>query len=449
MSPTVVRNTLVFDGESVHQDATVIFEPGSGLITSVSTSPVNPASYPAGATVIDGQGHTLLPGLIDAHIHCYDLHAPEGSDPFNVLKFPLRAGVTTVCDMHSDPESVHALQQGAKADVEQARKLGPAGRVTFSDLKSSHLGATIQDGWPKPVVLYHNPREEVRARVARWPNVTTSNAAAFIAEHKAAGADYIKLMQENCCSLALPTGSIPSATLEVQTAVVDAAHGAGLNCYGHATSIESTELVLKAGGDGLTHTFVDQPPTAAIIELYKEKGAFVIPTLVVLASLTNAEGQLRQKFADLALGKRLIDDWSKDTGLAAMDMSAPTAKLQHAYDSVIQLKRAGIDVVAGTDSAIGLQGTMVGPSLWMELHLYVDKCGFSPLEALRSATSVSARRFGFHDRGLVKEGKRADLVLVSGDVTKDLAKLWEGEGITRVWKSGIPAAGPPSETSSM
>jgi imidazolonepropionase-like amidohydrolase len=58
-------------------------------------------------------------------------------------------------------------------------------------------------------------------------------------------------MQENCCSLAFPTNSIPVATLELQTAVVDAAHKHGLKVLGHATAIENTEIILKSGADGL------------------------------------------------------------------------------------------------------------------------------------------------------------------------------------------------------
>jgi imidazolonepropionase-like amidohydrolase len=101
---------------------------------------------------------------------------------------------------------------------------------------------------------------------------------------------------------------------------------------------------------------------------------------------------------------------------------------------------AGIDVCAGTDAVGGLKGTGVGPSLWMELEMYVEKCGMSVAEALKSATAVPARRFGFSDRGVVAEGKRADLVLVKGDVTQKLQDLWEGDGIVAVWKQGFKAA---------
>lgn len=105
-----------------------------------------------------------------------------------------------------------------------------------------------------------------------------------------------------------------------------------------------------------------------------------------------------------------------------------------------QLKAAGIDIVAGTDSVAGLQGTAIGVSLWEELSMYISSCGFSVEEALRSATEVGSRRLGFKDRGTVEEGKRADLVLVKGNLLEDITRLWEGAGITNVWKEGILAA---------
>jgi imidazolonepropionase-like amidohydrolase len=276
-------------------------------------------------------------------------------------------------------------------------------------------------------------------KVRKWPNLTPDTAADFVKNHKANGANYIKLMQENCCSLALPTNSVPVATLELQTAVVKAAHEHSLPVVGHALSVDMTEIVLKSGADGLTHTFVDQAPPRSIIDLYKTTGAFVIPTLTVLASLTAEIQEYRDKFADIAYKKGIVDDFTKQNMQEVLGMKDPAAKLDYAFQTITQLKKEGIDVVAGTDAVAGLKGTGIGPSLWMEMELYVEKCGFTATDALHSATALPAKRFGFTDRGEVTEGKRADLVLVKGNVTKRLQDLWEGEGIVGVWKEGFKA----------
>ncbi|EXJ88624.1 hypothetical protein A1O1_05554 [Capronia coronata CBS 617.96] len=436
MGPTVVHSTLLFDGQTVHENATVVFDSNTGKITSVSTGSSN--NLPSGATAIDGSAHTLLPGLIESHAHVHGLHLSPGADQFDILRSPLRSGVTTVCDMHSDPATVNKWREEIAADLAKAKSSN--GTVSLSDLKSSLYGATIEGGWPKPIVLGHDPSDELKAFVSTWPKVTVESAAEFVKDHKAQGADYIKLMQENCCSLALPTGEIPVATLDLQTAVVEAAHAAGLPVVGHALSVDMTEVILQAGADGLTHTFIDQPPPQSIIDLYKQTGAFVIPTLTVLSSLTAELQETREKFAEIASRRKIVDGFTKQNMVETISMKDPAAKLEYAFQTVVKLKQEGIDVVAGTDAVAGLKGTAIGPSLWMELELYVEKCGMSILEALNCATALPAKRFGFGDRGIVAAGKRADLVLVKGNVTESLQALWEGEGIVGVWKEGIRAA---------
>lgn len=158
MSLTVIHSVVLFDGYSTTPNATVVFDSDSGKVTSVSTTPNN-AQYPSGATVIDGSGHTLLPGLIESHMHCYGIHLSPGSDENDILRSPLRAGVTTVCDMHSDPPSVNKWWKAIADELSQAEQSG--GTVTLSDLKSGLYGATIEGGWPKPIVLGHDPSEEV------------------------------------------------------------------------------------------------------------------------------------------------------------------------------------------------------------------------------------------------------------------------------------------------
>ena len=92
--------------------------------------------------------------------------------------------------------------------------------------------------------------------------------------------------------------------------------------------------------------------------------------------------------------------------------------------------------LSGSDSAGPGLGTAWGLSLHQELYLFVNKCGFTALEALRSATSVTARRFGFNDRGRIAEGLKADLLLIKGDPTTDITATLNLEG---VWRDGVQA----------
>jgi hypothetical protein len=160
MSTTIIQNVLLFDGNRSRPDATVTFDSRSGKITAVSAGSDN-AQHSSGATVIDGKGHTLLPGLIESHMHCHGMHLPEGASEADILRSPLRSGITTVCDMFSPLDAVNKLRTAAAKDLEQAKRGG--GAVTMSDLKSCIVAATIAGGWPKPIILSGHPSAEVSA----------------------------------------------------------------------------------------------------------------------------------------------------------------------------------------------------------------------------------------------------------------------------------------------
>jgi imidazolonepropionase-like amidohydrolase len=261
--------------------------------------------------------------------------------------------------------------------------------------------------------------------VSKWPKLTPETAEEFVKRNKEQGADYIKLMQENGHSVGFP--KVVAASLELQKAVTSAAHRHGLLVVAHATNMEETMMVLRAGVDGLTHTFADQWPSSELIQLYQQTGAFVVPTLVVLASLTGEERGTSARFAS-------GDGETRAIMCDALNHHGPGVKMENAYASVRQLKAAGIDIVAGTDAVPGVKGTALGPSLLEELYLYVERCGFPPAEALKSATSVAARRFRLEDRGRIEAGRRADLLMVRGDPTHDIEDLRHIEG---VWKAGV------------
>lgn len=172
---TIIKDVRLFDGKDVHPSASVAFSPVTGKILDVYTSSSSDIIPQPGMTVIDGRGHTLLPGLIEAHVHVYDLHLPPGEDHGQVLRSPLKCGVTTICDMHSDLNTIHTFKAQIKAEAEGARKGRNGGRVELTDLKSSLYGATIEGGWPKPIVLAHNPSEEVSQKYSR-PGTTYANS---------------------------------------------------------------------------------------------------------------------------------------------------------------------------------------------------------------------------------------------------------------------------------
>ena len=102
-------------------------------------------------------------------------------------------------------------------------------------------------------------------------------------------------------------------------------------------------------------------------------------------------------------------------------------------DATIALHRAGVPILAGTDAAgVGVLGTAHGISLHGELRLLVQ-AGLTPLEALRAATSVPARHFGFTDRGRLAPGLQADFLLVEGDPT---ANIDDTLSIRGIWRRG-------------
>lgn len=304
MVTTVIRSVLLFDGHDFRPDVTVSFDSSTGLITSVSSIDSDTTD---GDVVIDGRGHTLVPGLIDAHVHVHRMHLEPDSDQTAILDAALPCGVTTVCDMHSDNEMVDWWRSRIHAEVDQAKATGA--NVSLPDLKSSLLAATIHGGWPKPIVLGHDPSEELKAYVESWPSITVSTARSFVREHKAAGADYIKLMQENCCSLSMPTGAIPTASLDLQTELVKVSHEHQLIAVGHALSVDMTEIVLKSGADGLTHTFIDQEPTERILDLYRTTNAFLIPTLTVLSSITGEGQDYRDQLPNWPTARNSCQRW--------------------------------------------------------------------------------------------------------------------------------------------
>jgi imidazolonepropionase-like amidohydrolase len=354
-------------------------------------------AVPAGATVVDGRGQTLLPGLIDSHVHIHSAAQLEDA---------LLLGVTTELGMYDSPAHIVAL----KAQVAGERE------PVHADLRSSGHGATAPDG--------HGTQYGLPV-----PTLTTpGEAAAFVGARAGEGSDFLKIIIEDGGAYGV---TIPTLDQATTTALVVAAHGRGLLAVAHVGSLANARQALASGVDGLVHLFIGPMPDATFGADAARAGVFVVPTLAVLWGFCEPEhGKVLARDARLAAALSAealagLDTRVRPFGKAPTSCEAPLATIR-------QLRAAGVPILAGTDAPNS--GTAHGASMHEELALLVE-AGLTPLEALVAATGAPARAFRLSDRGRIAPGLRADLLLVRGDPTVDITATRE---ITGVWKAGRP-----------
>lgn len=385
----VVRGARVFDGERDLGVATVVVR--GGHIAAVGAD----VAIPDGLPVVEGSGKTLLPGLIDAHVHAWSDDARRDMARF---------GVTTGLDMHGDGSRLAALraQRETVGDARQADLWAAGFAVTVPG------GHGTQYGFDVPTVD------------------AGTDVDAFIDARIGEGADFVKLIVEDLGAYGL-SQRLPTLTPEQIDKVVAATHARDRIAVAHVTKQEDARHVIDAGADGLMHVFIDTVADDALVASMRERRAFIVPTLTAVTSMAGSS-EARALAADPRL-KPLLTPEQTGTLLAAQFGANPD-HLQRALDSVRKLHAAGVDVLAGSDAPN--PGTAHGISLHHELELLV-RAGLSPMQALTAATSLPAKRFNIKDRGRIATGLRADLLLVDGN---PLADITATRAIHAAWKNG-------------
>ena len=380
-----IKDVRIFDGKRTIPRGTVLVR--NGEIAAVGKN----VSVPNGVQVIEGTGHTLLPGLIDAHVHYL---APRS------LNQALVFGVTTELDMGSD----HKL-------VAEVKKLQAENKQFQSaDLFSAGTLVTAPGG--------HGTEYGLRIPTISSPD----EASAFVDARLSEGADYIKIIYDDGKTYK----PIPTITKETLAAVTKAAHARGKMAVVHIASLREARDAIEAGGDGLMHLFVDREPDSGFGSLLAKHQAFAVPTLTVLEKIS----QIGDRFS-IALDPN-FSPYLTPGDIAALRRSFPvkssiTPNYRAAEQTIRQLKAARISILAGSDA-----GVVHGALLHRELELLV-RAGLSPTEVLTAATFAPAARFKLNDRGAIRPGLRADLLLVEGDPTTDIKAV---RNIRRIWKKG-------------
>lgn len=157
------------------------------------------------------------------------------------------------------------------------------------------------------------------------------------------GVDYIKLMHESGTVMGL---QLTKPSLDLQRAIVDEAHRAGLRVVAHATCLDDTLEILGCGVDGMAHTFMDQPPTPQLIDAYKKNNAHCNPTLAALASGSTEGKAMQERFAHDPRVLPLLAEGARERMCLCMAFARKSGStVEHAFETVRQLKKAGVTVL--------------------------------------------------------------------------------------------------------
>jgi imidazolonepropionase-like amidohydrolase len=361
-----------------------------GRIASIADG-LQPA--PAGARLVDLSNRTVLPGLIDAHVHLSGNPGGEfwreavEPDEWGVVlgvqnaRATARAGFTTVRDLGSAPQVGFVLRRG----TEEGRIAGP--RILSSGPAVSIIGGHGDVSGFRP--------EVVEALAAGNTCTGPVECAERVREASRAGADVIKFTATGGVLSQQGRGLEAHFTDDEMRAIVTTAHALGLRVAAHAHGARGIEAAARAGVDSIEHgTFADD----AAIQAMRRSGTALVPTLMAFTGVR--EGLARNRFTPVVAAKA-------------------REALQHLGQAVRLARAAGVPVVFGTDAAVFEHGRN-----GQEFAQLVEHGGMSPAEALASATTAAARLLGRENEiGRIAPGFSADLIAVDGDPLADVRVL--------------------------
>ena len=390
---TYVANVSVFDGRALKRRQGVLF--GTEGIRWVGAHARSPREARASRNV-DGNGKTLLPGLIDVHVHLqfdgsadFEQESRElTSASFAAVKAvinakrQLDAGVTTVRDLGG--------MGGASIDVARAVA---AGIVPGPRILAAGRALTVTGGHGYNIAL---------SREVDGPDAVR----AAVREEIRAGATAIKLIATGGVLTPGIPASFSAFTPEELEAGVREAHERNLPVAAHAIGANGIRAAVQAGVDSIEHC---NQLTAATAREMVVRGTFRSPTICAIRGILDHADRVPAYAVEKA---REIEADSKKSHRTAI--------------------RAGVRPVCGTDA-----GTPFNPHGDAPREIaYMIEWGMRPLDALRAATANGAELLRLPEVGTVEVGKRADLVLVDGDPADDPGTL---SGRKRIWQGGVPA----------
>lgn len=356
---------------------------------------------PEGATVVDLGGRTLLPGLVDAHVHvtAFDLPsplkgeervAPEVKHHFVAagLRAMLRMGITTLRDVGAFGDDLLHARRAIRLGAFEGPRVLACGRIISA---TSPGGAHFADMYREadgPDEMRKATREQLRR-----------------------GADFVKLMTTGARSVALEDPGPAQVTRAEVATVVEEAHRMGFRVAAHCEGLDGTRLAIEEGVDTIEHG-LELHRAPELLEALAESGRILVPTLSCFFDLSETHACL----------------W------APALVEQAKRQREEAHLTVAAAQAAGVRMAMGFDSMPHGQSAL-------ELVRMHD-AGLTAMEAIVAATAVAADACGLGDDvGTVQPGKLADLLVVDGDPLADPRILLDPARIWLVLQAGRPVAG--------
>jgi len=394
---TLIRNARVFDSEraTLGSASDLLLQDSRIIAISPAGDEKRKADH-----VIDAKGRVLLPGLFDMHAHTSFW---EGG-------LHLAAGITTIRDMGNDNDTLQQLIAQEQAGTLLAPHVVPAGFIEGESPMSARGGFVIKDlAEAKHAIDWYHERN--------YPQIKIYN-------------------------------SFPKAILAETTAY---AHSKGMRVSGHIPVYLRAHEAVEQGYDEIQHInqvllnfLVDDKTDTRTLERFylpaekvatldfdskpvQDYIAFLVRHKTVIDPTLSTFDFIRQKDGDMSpVYAAVADHMPPDVrrgflqGTMKIPDDASAARYEKSYAKMIEftgrMYKAGIPLVAGTDALAGF-------TLQRELELYVQ-AGLTPAQALQVATYNGAKYARvLDDRGVVMQGKRADLILVDGDPTKNISDI--------------------------
>lgn len=405
MTLTLLHNATLIDGngEPPVPDAALLID--GERITAVG--PLSSLDIPRETQRIDLNSATLLPGLIDTHVHVMLQEINIGqmlATPFSLrfyqsthyLRNLLEAGITSVRD-------AGGADLGVKQAIESGLISGPRMQISISVLGIT--GGHIDFWMPSDTHINLFPP------YPGFPDGICDGVAEVrkkVREVLRAGADVVKI-----CA----TGGVMSPTdhpeftqfsmAELEAIVEEARFRKGIKVMAHAQGAEGIKQAVRAGIHSIEHgIYLDDEA----IELMLSHGTYLVPTL--LAPLYVLEA-------------------GQEKGMPAHAIRKSEEVFEIHSESISKAHKAGVKIAMGTDSGVMPHGTNL-----RELGLMVA-VGMSPMEALVATTRTAAECMGWEDKlGTLEVGKLADVVVAGCDPLADIRELEKSENIQMVFKGG-------------